>query len=303
MKCNHCNSEWNVPEEIAAVIQICPFCHKPISKDPVSKATALEREKETAADCEIENGVLLKYNGSAKRVDIPGSVTEIGEDAFAENEEIEEVYIGRGVQIINSAAFNECSNLRKVVLPVGLVEIRDWAFSDTAIREISIPSGVRVIGEGAFSGTELKNVSIPGSVEKLERQAFEYCYYLRDVILENGLKEIEECAFGGCHKLEWVIFPETIQTIDESAFENSSSIKTIIIHNSLAFLDQHWDVIEKSLETDPVYAPDDWKTDHHELVRFFEGLISEQASPSSPVDDDVWYAVNNCMKLSDVDNK
>ena len=57
------------------------------------------------ADFNIENGILTKYNGSAKDVVIPKGVKVIGEKAFFENKTITSVVIPEGVTSIVKDAF------------------------------------------------------------------------------------------------------------------------------------------------------------------------------------------------------
>ena len=78
-----------------------------------------------------------------------------------------------------------------------VVEIKDYAFSETHIREVTIPSSVKRIGEAAFSSSGLEKV-----------------------ILNEGLVEIDDYAFLHCHSLNEIEFPSTLRKIGYQAFSN-----------------------------------------------------------------------------------
>ncbi len=80
----------------------------------------------------IEKGVKKISYGmfcdtALKTIDIPGSVSQIGEDAFS-----------------------DCKKLQKATLHEGVKKISKDAFSNTALEEITIPSTVTELGKNAF---------------------------------------------------------------------------------------------------------------------------------------------------------
>lgn len=77
-------------------------------------------------DFSIEDGVLLKYNGTSKDVVIPDGITEIGKKAFGFNQIIS-VKIPDSVTKISDFAFRG-NNLSRVVIPSSITEIGDYAF-------------------------------------------------------------------------------------------------------------------------------------------------------------------------------
>ena len=68
-------------------------------------------------DFEIQNGVLIKYNGYAAEVIIPDSVTSIGERAFWYCRSLTSITIPGSVKEIGKNAFIRCKNLKTVHLP------------------------------------------------------------------------------------------------------------------------------------------------------------------------------------------
>ncbi len=136
----------------------------------------------------VGDGILLAYRGKDETVTIPGSVKQIGADAFREQTGITKVIIPEGVTVIGESAFADCSGLKEIEGAESVVEIRDRAFAGCPIETIPISDSVTKIGLRAFdrSGTEkeegkgivvFKGKNIPElsyetTATKLYREAF-----------------------------------------------------------------------------------------------------------------------------------
>lgn len=93
-----------------------------------AEAEAQLAEQERLRDFEIVGGTLVKYVGNGGHVVVPNEITAIG-----------------------SYAFDGCSALTSVELPLGLTTIDQDAFQDcTSLKSITIPENVTFIGAGAF---------------------------------------------------------------------------------------------------------------------------------------------------------
>ena len=95
----------------------------------------------------------LSWGKHIKHIEIPNSVTSIGEDAFYECSSLTEIVIPDSVTSIGEDAFSDCSRLTSVVIPDSVITIGDYAFYDcTRLKEIH------------FKGTKIKwNNIIKGS--------------------------------------------------------------------------------------------------------------------------------------------
>ena len=72
------------------------------------------------SDFEIQDGVLLKYRGTAKNVVVPDGVSEIGKYAFYgydKMSDIERIVLPSGLTRIEDSAFMNCKRLREVIIP------------------------------------------------------------------------------------------------------------------------------------------------------------------------------------------
>ena len=115
--------------------------------------------------------------GNLKTVDLPKSLTFLGDAAFAGCEGLTSVTIPGSVGEIHSAAFGGCVKLASV----------------------TIGYGVKKIGVSAFeSCTSLESIAIPASVTTLEPEAFKNCTSLKSLEISPDLYKKSKGAFSGC---------------------------------------------------------------------------------------------------------
>ncbi len=74
----------------------------------------------------------------------------IGENAFAGNQHLKEIYLGEGVKSIDFGAFQQCTNITTVKLLNGVETIDHMVFYRTKLKNITIPNSVKMIGKSVF---------------------------------------------------------------------------------------------------------------------------------------------------------
>ncbi len=187
-------------------------------------------------------------------VDLPSSVTDIGEFAFARSA-LAGVDIPQGVRSIDYAAFYMCPNLTDVNIPDSVSSIALGAFSGTPFLEnfrtqggddylvvgdgvllsykgrdkkIIIPENVKHIGPAAFAkNNNLESVVIPNTVADIGEEAFSGCSNLKELVMAEGVRSISDRAFKNS-ALSVVSIPDSVQSIGLSAFDNGGKLKTVI---------------------------------------------------------------------------
>lgn len=82
---------------------------------------------ENEDEFQIEDGVLVAYNGYSEEVVIPGNVTNIGDDVFNCREELISVEIPDSVVSIGNSAFVGCTSLASVNIPKDVTSIGEYA--------------------------------------------------------------------------------------------------------------------------------------------------------------------------------
>lgn len=164
------------------------------------------------------------YCAGLTKITIPDNVTSIGENAFEGCSGLEEVQLPEGLNSIGDSAFEQCTSLTSVKIPGGVTEWPDSLFEGcTSLAEINIPDKVTSLGRDIFSGcTALKDVQIPESVTEIGSYAFEDCAALTSMALPDSLKEIPSGIFSGCTSLPEIKFAEDITEIGSYAFSGTA---------------------------------------------------------------------------------
>lgn len=156
-----------VYDDIAAVTSCYDFA---------SGVIDIPAEKDGVPVVMISAGAFENCN-KITQVNIPASVTKIGDNAFESCTSLKKVVFAGTSCNIGAAAFKYCSALEEITLPSALKAIPDEAFYDCkGLASISIPSTVEVIGKEAFricSG--MTQVDIPASVKVIKKNAFLGC--------------------------------------------------------------------------------------------------------------------------------
>lgn len=95
------------------------------------------------------------FGSNITHLNIPASISVIGNDAFAECFYLQDVIFEGSTTTIGSNAFRSCANLRSVVLPPAIGEISDFAFYGcTKLDSVHIPATVNYIGYDAFGACD-----------------------------------------------------------------------------------------------------------------------------------------------------
>lgn len=200
-------------------------------------------------------------------VQIPETVTEIGQKAFKDASNVENVTFAvntetgkvKGVEKIGISAFDGCSSLQELVLPETVTEVLQGAFAnegalvkadmsraaslkkwdkesfkgDTALAEVVLPTagGITAIPDGAFAGcTSLtgENLKIPKNIVTITANAFKESG-LKKLYIPNQVTMIGASAFEACKNLEDVHISNNISIISQSTFKNCEKLKKIEI--------------------------------------------------------------------------
>lgn len=201
-----------------------------------------------------------------KTVQIPNSVTEIGDYAFAGHRGVELVYlnyvekIGTGaflesvvkgvahyyVTEIGDSAFSGCANLQIFMtqtqggateLPRKIEKIGEHAFANSNKiawgETLTIPATVKEIGKYAFAANNIKKAVVPADLAVLSEGVFALCENMTEVVLKNGLTEIGAYAFRGCKSLTSIAIPSSVTTLGDACFAECTEITSLMIPNKV----------------------------------------------------------------------
>jgi len=138
-------------------------------------------------------------------------VTAIGDGAFRDNYNIEEVKIPSSIKRIGNYTFQYCSNLKKV----------------------EIEEGLTFIGDSAFWGCGFEEIKLPNSLEEIYPYAFFSCHQLKKITIPKYMKDLHFGTFNDCSSLETaIILPEDYK-IDYTdvyhIFSNCPNLRSIYV--------------------------------------------------------------------------
>ena len=172
--------------------------------------------------------------GTDGTVNIPGTVAEIKNGAFYNNELVEEVrFEDRTTDAeltVGAFAFSNAKKLGEVYLPNGLTTIADSMFNNSSIGYIFIPNTVTYIGESAFySCKNLTDVDFEtgGSAELTIADGTR-----SEGGSSSGGPTNYYGVFGGCTSLMEIAFPERTVKIGAYAFAPVTDYSGININAS-----------------------------------------------------------------------
>lgn len=145
------------------------------------------------------------YCDHLQSINFPSTLTSIGYEAFRETD-LSEVNIPGSVENIGSNAFYRNKNLKKLTFGEGLVNIEGTAFSEcVSIDSIVCPSTLRTIGDATFSGCKnLKQISLNEGLVSINSYAFSGCTGLTDIVLPSTLEYCKGFAFNECGNIKTI---------------------------------------------------------------------------------------------------
>ncbi len=168
-----------------------------------------------AAEFEVEDGMLVRYNGSDATVRVPAGVTAIGQAAFMGNETVAEVILPDTLESIYSLAFSGCTALSRIEIPASVSRIDSEAFGRCTSLEghlvdpespyYTVEDGILFTADRSAlcdypAGKEGASYAIPDNVTMVMYWAFQGNPYLETVSVPAGITELF-CTFGYCPSL------------------------------------------------------------------------------------------------------
>lgn len=183
-------------------------------------------------------GCGIKYywnNQEISTLEIPSSVTSIGNNAFYGCSGLTTLNLPSNVTSIGDRAFGYCSNLTSVDLPSSITKMGDFVFFYCEkLSNVNLPSDITTISTGAFGGcSSLQNINLPSGVTTIGDNAFSDCSNLTNVTLPSALASIGDYAFSGCSNLTNVILPSAFTAIGNVAFSGCSNLANVTLSSNI----------------------------------------------------------------------
>ena len=170
---------------------------------------------------------ILMGNKDVTTLSIPGTVTTAS--CVTWMSAVETVTIQEGMTVIPEGMFMYGSALREITLPAGLLEIGDYAFTDTGLQSLELPEGLQKIGIMILAGNSgVTEIAIPATVTTMVSD-FSYSWMPMTAFSSSGVTRLEfaegvvsvpDYACYGMDSLSSLILPSSMLNIGREAFYN-----------------------------------------------------------------------------------
>ncbi len=184
---------------------------------------------ESGSNLETIEGIGISFSfgafnrSSISSIEIPASVTNIGQGAFRHSE-LETLTFESESQLktIEQSAFL-FSSLTEIEVPASVKTIETGAFSgNESLEKVTFEKDSNLRGMSGFSNTSVTEIEIPASIKTIESRAFRDVETLEHVTFEEGieLETIESEAFHNT-SLTDIEIPVSVTGIEQGAFKET----------------------------------------------------------------------------------
>ena len=257
----------------------------------------------------------LTFRGctSLENIDIPNSVTSIGQGAFYGCSSLENIDIPNSVNSIGKSTFYNCSALSSIKIPNGILSIGDKAFGGcSSLSNINIPKTVTFIGKNVFCeiiediedfdedlffypifSTSLASINVdPNNTNYFSEDGILFSKDMKHLIIfpprknrmeyqiPSSVESIYDGAFGVCKFLQSIDIPASVTSISQYAFYNCESLQIIRIHHQeIEKCKIAYNIFEGiDLDQCTLYIPSGtrWAYRHHPVFSKFKNIVTER---------------------------
>ena len=170
-----------------------------------------------------------------EEIELPDTITEIGDSAFKNCKNLDRITMNNGIEILESSAFEDCFSLTTINIPNTVKAISNSTFQDcTSLTEVHLSNILKEIPASTFSGCKkLTTINFPSTLTMIGNSAFSGCESLPEAILPSGVEKIESNAFKNCKALKKAAVPDTVSSIGSSAFYGCEALTDITLGSKL----------------------------------------------------------------------
>lgn len=169
---------------------------------------------------------------------IPNTVTEIGDYAFANADNLKWVTLNDGLKSIGIRSFQNCISLEEIKIPDTVTYIARWAFEfDNKLKKVKLPSGLTYLGCRTFRDcSSLEEINVPKSLIAVDHydDGLLANTALTKVTFDEGTTRIPDYFFEDCDSLTSLVIPDTITEIGKGAFKDADNVSICCSNRSAA---------------------------------------------------------------------
>ena len=171
----------------------------------------------------------FSYCISLKSVDLPNSITSLGDDCFSGCSSLKSVVVPGSVGKLGKKCFSSCDSLESVVLSYGIKELGENCFYECkSLKSVTLPEGITQLNNDTFSEcSSLVSIKLPESIVGLGSDCFSYCTSLVSITLPAGIQTLGGRCFYGCSSLGTILLPGSIQNIAYKCFTDCTYLTDV----------------------------------------------------------------------------
>ncbi len=208
-----------------------------------------------AEGCELESiGGYAFGQSKLEAIDIPDSVSKIGNNAFYNCQQLVSIELPQGGKLkeLLGNTFYGASKLKSIVVPEGVTWLGYGVFYNCyALESAVLPNSLASMDTSVFTNCrELKSVNLPDNAAftKLPAYTFQNCASLEEITIPDSVEVISSSAYGtpgywysafsGCTSLKKVNISENskLTSIEDASFLNCSSLEEIYIPAAVSYV-------------------------------------------------------------------
>ena len=141
-------------------------------------------------------------NTDLTEVEVPASVTSLGDGVFASCLKLTKASIKGNRTTLPYQFFDGCSALTDVSLPSTITSFGQWAFANcTALKSLTLPASLKSVGDMGFYKSGLASISLPNGIQTLGDHAFAYMPNLTQITIPASMTSIADYCFDGSEAL------------------------------------------------------------------------------------------------------
>ena len=141
------------------------------------------------------------YGTGITSLSLPGSITGLGDEAFAACPSLASISFGSGSTGVNSTTFNKLPNLASITVAAGNTSLK-------AIDDVLLSASGKYLYVCAPKGATKGDYTVPSGVEYVYTNAFAYCNQLTGITFPSSMVSSHDDLFIGCDNLRYVDYSQ-----------------------------------------------------------------------------------------------